>query len=441
MADFRNKSPELVRKTDCLIDKREGRGAKMDILYLSGYDYKNFIWFRPQQLMSRLSKHHRVLYIEPTRARKWKNARQWDKMEKVKNGLYVYSPIVMPLIASNPRIRKINQKILEIRIKSLLKKLSFKNVVTIVGTPFAGELAGKFSEDLIFYDCNDRWSSIPGLPSSFLRYEEIMLAKKSNMVFASAEGLVNDLKAFNPGTVCVPSGADIEHFGKALLSQTEIPEDIRNLPGPVVLSMGSVNKTKDDLKLLEALASKMTNGTLVIVGPVMEDVDLNRYPLLKQKAKFLGKRDYNQLPGYLKAADVCVVAYKKNEFTKYAQPTKIFEYLAAGKPVVCTEMPELKPYKEHIKIANGINEFIHDVKIAAEENSEEAVNSRVEFARGYSWDNLIKTMESHIYKCMDEADYEKSYYRPGKDGVKAASGKGSFTFMRKTNALAYNPKA
>ena len=373
----------------------------MDVLYLAGHDFYDFVWFRPQHIATRLSRKHRVLYVQPTRAMKWQRPLQWNRVMKHNDNLHILNPAVMPGIRYSRVLRKLNQRILGRNITMLLNRLGMKVDVCIISTPFMGEFAKRFGEKVTVYDCNDDWSSIPGLPTDFLVREERKLMGSADLVFVTSRELHKKKRAYNSNTFLLPSGTDVEHFSICIEEQLNVPEDISALPRPIIGSIGSLNNTKDDLELLNHIADARPQWSLVIIGPVMQDVNLDQYPALRKRAHFLGKKDYSELPQYLSALDVCVLAYKRNEFTQCVNPTKVFEYLSAGRPVVATPLDDILHLSPLVSFADDYDGFIKAIENSLSENGDRRKEQmRVEASKRFSWESIVGEMEKQICGCI-----------------------------------------
>ena len=182
-------------------------------------------------------------------------------------------------------------------------------------------------------------------------------------------------------------------FQNAIDRDIECPDDVSEIPHPRVGIVGSFNNTKEDFDLLEHIASEKPGYSLVFVGPVMEDVQLEKYSNLKQRAHFLGRKQYEQLPQYINAMDVCIAPYRYNRFTLYVNPTKILEYLACGKPVVSTAIPDEYGFESVISVAETYEMFVEMIDYELQTAVDgEKIEMRKEFARRNSWKKLVQDM-------------------------------------------------
>jgi glycosyltransferase involved in cell wall biosynthesis len=128
--------------------------------------------------------------------------------------------------------------------------------------------------------------------------------------------------------------------------------------------------------------------------------------VLRRRARFVGPRPYEALPAYVQAMDVCLLAYKRNAFTASANPTKVFEYLSAGKPVVATPLDDLKPLAPHVALASDTGEFVAAVERALDERTDEAKRrARIERSRWRSWDAIVDVFEAQIEHQLMEKEH------------------------------------
>ena len=302
-------------------------------------------------LMRVLSKENRILWINalpnrmPTAAAKdvsriYKKLRAFtEPIREVEPNIFVLNPLAIPAYRSRT-IVGLNQTSLIRQVKKAVRKLGFENVVNMVFNPAAGMIAGKLGESLLVYYCVDEYTAFTG--SSALKEIEEKLFRDADLVIVSAEKLYDSKKQFNPNTHIIRHGTDWRHFRTALDDATQIPADIADLPRPIIGFHGLLADWVD-YELIKKVAEHFSKGSIVLIGKIAVDAEqkvkiLDNLP----NVHFLGRKPYAELPAYCKAFDVALNPFAINELTLAANPLKVREYLAAGLPVVSTDIPEVR---------------------------------------------------------------------------------------------------
>jgi glycosyltransferase involved in cell wall biosynthesis len=371
-----------------------------DIVCIGPVDWEP-IWNRSQQLMWRMPRENRVLYLEPpvTLLSAIKDSSLWFKwtlwtkgVREAGENIFLYSPPpVLPFGNLFSRINRFNQWWSLFFVKGILKKMGFSGPVVWTYLPGSLPLAKGLDYSLLVYDCVDEHSEFTGLinKEAVLKMEKALLAA-SDVVFTSARGLYQAKKDFAARVFLIPNAADIELFGQAELTETVIPLDVSNLPRPLLGFVGVIHHWID-LDLIAWLARERPDWTIAMVGPVGPGVSLENFRDLGNVI-FLGHRDKEALPGYLKAFDVCLNTFRINELTQSVNPLKIYEYLAAGRPVVSVDMPGVADFSREIEIAGDYPAFLKAIeKVLAAENSALKAH-RLQAARAHSWENRLRSM-------------------------------------------------
>lgn len=358
------------------------------------------MWARAQQLMTRFARQgNRVLYVDPpiTLLSPLKNpalfTKRREKLTRVDEHIYVYSPPVMlPFGNMYRQINKINQYRLFKRIRRVLKKIDYQPTLLWSYLPASVDLVSHLNIPFLCYDCVDEHAAFPGfVKRDTVEEMEKRLLRLANATFASARELYDRKCHYASNMVFVPNGADVNHFAQARQDIPLAPE-VADLPKPVVGYIGAVSQWMEQ-DMLVALAQKHPDWSVVLVGPV--DTDVGRMEALPN-VYLLGKRDYKVLPGYLKAFDVAVIPFKINDLTIGVNPVKLYEYLAAGKPVVSSTLPEVRPFVPTVQLADTPEDFVAQVEKAVLDNSPAAVAQRVTLAEENSWENRAEVMSDVI---------------------------------------------
>jgi glycosyltransferase involved in cell wall biosynthesis len=253
-----------------------------------------------------------------------------------------------------------------------------------VVAPLRGHLGERGS--ILYYQ--DRYEAFSHVNPPMLRRHLASLARGCEVSVATAVELAHDLRALGAAPTIVPHGVDIHRFASDDVSAPSLLED---LPRPLV---GYVGLLDDYLAFdhLLAVADKMVDGTLVLVGPANVDVsDLERHP----RIRLLGPQPYGDIPAYLQAFACCLVPFAINDLTVGVNPIKLREYLAAGRPVVSTLMPEVEKYADVVALADGPAHFAESVlaQLSPEADTVRARASRRARVGAESWDAVADRIE------------------------------------------------
>ena len=361
-----------------------------------GWDW---VWQRPQQFLSRLSKRHRVLFVEGPVP-----VPEIDRTQMVLRETRDY-PNVVVLQMKVPASRWsdggwVDQERRRIVQQVLAEPLGreFQSPVQWFYDPMAvTAFAGHLGERAIVYDCMDELSLFRGAPPELVRRERELLTM-ADVVFAGGPRMWEAKRELNQNCFCFGCGVDHAHFGRALDVHLPLPAELKDLPKPVFGYIGVVDE-RIDYELVAALADA-TEGSVVMVGPWTK-VDPDAFPQRKN-LHWLGGRDYAQLPAYAKAFDVCLMPFAMNESTRFINPTKALEYMATGRPVVSTPVRDVvKQYSDVVAIGNDHAEFIAACQDAAASPQAARVERGRALARKNSWESIVTQLENHVLAALD----------------------------------------
>jgi glycosyltransferase involved in cell wall biosynthesis len=351
-------------------------------------------------LMRLLSKENRVLWInsigyrtptvskaDASRAIK-KLLAATERIKEVEPNIFVLSPIAIPAYGRE-NIRRINSRLLKFQVKRAMRKLGFERVVNWIFNPPAAVIARKLGEDKLIYHCVDEYTAFSGVSGSVMDEFERVLLEKSDLSIVTSERLLQSRSKINPDTVLVRHGVDHAHFRKALDATTVVPEDIRDLPKPVIGFFGLIADWVD-VELMAGVAQHFSEGSLVVLGKATTDISL--LTNLKN-VHVLGRKPYEMLPAYSKGFDVALNPFRINELTLNANPLKVREYLAAGVPVVSTPIPEVEVLNL-CRIANGLTETVREIEAILKEPGSRL--ERSEAIRGESWEARLEEIRAYL---------------------------------------------
>lgn len=307
-------------------------------------------------LMRVLSKDNRILWINaianrmPTTSardisRIYKKLRAFaEPVRELEPNIFVLNPLAFPSYG-NETILKINRGFLATQVKRAMGGLGFGNVVNMVFNPAAGMIAGRLGETELIYYCVDEYTAFTGASNGLSEIENDLF-RRADIVVVSAERLFESKKHLNPNTFVIRHGTDWRHFRNALDPELGVPADIARLPRPIIGFHGLLADWVD-YDLIRKMAERYREGSVVLIGKIAVDAEqkvkiLNDIPNIH----FLGRKPYAELPSYCKEFDVAVNPFAINQLTLAANPLKVREYLAAGLPVVSTDIPEVRVLKD-----------------------------------------------------------------------------------------------
>ncbi len=362
-------------------------------------------------MMQGLSKHNRVLFVDPPVAYSnllidpglWKNhlkkTRLWLKgIRDEGNNLHVLFP--PPLILQYGHfsvIDRINRFYITQSIKRAAGRLGFKSPILWIYHPYVLIPDGAFNEKLTCYDCNDDVSFFFCTyfdKKERLKAVEKRLTAKSDLVFATSKRLYELRKSQNDNTHYLPSGLDVNLFQSALSPSLKTAPELSNIKGPVIGFVGGMVNIKMNWEWIDKASSTHRDWTFVFVGPCNDKPP--QYILENKRHLFLGERRQQELPHFIKGFDVCIIPYKGEDFLKNCQPTKAFEYLAAGKPVVSSRIPELESTDIPVRLSKNADDFTGNIEMAIIEGREEKnIRAYIKAGSSYTWEERVKRA-SHL---------------------------------------------
>ena len=273
-------------------------------------------------------------------------------MSSPRANLYVMTPLVIPLPGSN-WARKVNRWLLIRQVKRALRKIREGRLGVWSFTPDVSYVLGHFDESEVVYYCVDDHAAFSGYDREQVLRDEAELCRKADLVVTTSMALQEAKKGLNPNTMLVPHGVDYDHFSQAVVGEPGVPGDMEGIGRPRLGFFGLIRDWVD-LELLAEVARRRSDWHIVLIGD--STVDLGPYRGL-ENVHFLGRKGYDELPGYCRQFDVGLIPFKVNELTHAVNPIKLREYMAAGLPVVSTPMPEVQLYDGLIRVADGVEEF------------------------------------------------------------------------------------
>ena len=350
----------------------------------------NFVYQRPQHLMSRFSKDRRVFYFEEP---VYDAPSQYNEIfDDPVSGICVVTPhITSDTVNVGDALRHL--------LDMFMVSMNIRTYFTWYYTPLSFAFSDHLKPALLVYDCMDELSSFKFASPEIKVWEQQIFAK-ADIVFTGGMHLYEAKKKLHSNIFGVPSGIDVKHFTKARKSIKD-PADQASIPHPRIGFYGVVDE-RFNIELLKSAAEQRPDWHFIVIGPTAK-IDPATLPTNKN-IHFIGMRDYKELPGYLAGWDVAMMPFEKNEATKYISPTKTPEFLAAGKPVVSTSIHDVvHPYadKKVVSIADTPAEFVAAIEqYLSTERSKSWLKDVDALLETMSWDDIWKRMNDLMNKTI-----------------------------------------
>jgi teichuronic acid biosynthesis glycosyltransferase TuaH len=291
----------------------------------------------------------------------------------------------------------INEFLISFKLKRIFRELKIKNYIYINSFNFHYPTLARFLEpDFTVYHCLD--------PLVFFfnrkhgdRSEEI-LSKDSDAVICSSKALYEEKRVFNPNTYFVPNAADLSHSSKVLDPELKVNERLNGLKSPVIGYFGAIERRMDYAMLKTVIESNL-DKTFVFVGPVTEEFVPEGFRKLPN-IKFTGPVPYHEMPSVVKGFDVALIPFKKDEVSNTIFPLKLFEYLGAGKSVVCTDFNmDLAEFTEGtVEFCSDAKSFSEAIGNAIKLDSPERKEDRLKVASQNTWERRVDEIAAIIHQ-------------------------------------------
>jgi glycosyltransferase involved in cell wall biosynthesis len=352
----------------------------------------NFVYQRPQHLLSRLAARWRVIFIEEPVLKS-----QCNELERLTPapGVEVWRPHVT---GEAPGFHDDHLPVLQRLVAQAMRQRAVTDYWIWFYTPMALPLATGLTPRGVVYDCMDELTAFKNAPRQLVQRENALF-KMADLVFTGGRSIYNAKRSRHPDVHCFPSSVDAAHFS-AVASDHPLQA---GLPHPRLGYCGVIDE-RINLDLIGAIARARPQWQIVMVGPTakIDPVALPRRPNIH----WFGQQSYDDLPAFIRGWDVCLLPFSLNEATRYISPTKTLEYMACGRPSVSTSIRDVaEPYGHVVNIADTPEGFVIDCEAILERTGEEQAAHAQALAKivaRTSWDRTAQAM-AQLIAHADEA--------------------------------------
>ncbi len=357
--------------------------TRSGIACFSNLDY-GLLRYRKQHLMDRLASRLPVLYVNPPRAIKSRDLFTAVRWTHPLEGLTVFEPPVLPGVRTRPRLQRLNYRLIASRLAGW--RAEHDPFVLWIYSPHALPFVDLLRPDLVVYDVADLYAT-PSGPSlrdgtearevARLAELETRLLDRADLVLAVSEPLVARLGEQGVPAHFVPNGCDWGRYAAFVPP----PREARPQLGFVGTIAPRVN-----VQLIADVARRRPGWDIILVGPVSTAIDaLADLP----NVRLAGEVAYDAVPGVIAGFDVCLLPLHEIPFAYCSSPIQVYDYLAAGRPVVSTPVAQLERVPELVHTARGVDAFVEAIERALDDG-DRTVEARRAFARANSWDARVE---------------------------------------------------
>lgn len=400
----------------------------METIICLGSRHWNSLWRTTHQVLSRLSKEYKIVYLEPGRTP------EGNQLSHAVNSLKNFVNVaptqaldnltVVPGVPNIPQFRtKLPRSVLQYSyptvshinysynisyFKRAIKQLEIKDpILWFWGFGDYGAAAPRFLKDIkhklscyLVYDEMAEFSHNKSI-KEILSKTDNELTKKVDFVLATSKSQQARRLPLNQNTYYMPNGVDFDHFNGPILKNVPPPADIEGLPGPIIGFSGWMGYQMD-IPLLIKIAERYRSGSVVLVGPneIPPSNDLVRFTNMPN-VHFVGRKLPSELPAYFNSFNAALIPYVLEGHTKFIYPLKLHEYLAAGRAVVSTDLPNLYAHEDIVRIAQNHDQFLELLAAAINDYGDQSLQARFDLAKQYSWDDRVAEVRDIIKKQLE----------------------------------------
>lgn len=316
----------------------------------------------------------------------WRKLKSYAKLARTTDeGITVVSPATLPFFGSRV-VRSLNKALLLAQIGALAAGKKMNAPILWIAIPTAAEVVGKMGESFVIYQVSDKYDSNSedhATDAETIRRLHDFAIEKADIVLYSGRKLLEEAEHGREKSFLLEQAVDFEHWAAVSDGSLEIAPEIAAIPQPRIGYFGAVEPWLVDRELIRRASAERPEWQWVFIGNLARGTDLTELP----NVHFLPPVSYYDLPRYAAGFDVCVLPWEtEHAFTSYGSAIKVREYLASGKPVVISPLPEYEPMKDVLRIARTRDEFIALIEDALNETGSEKKEARQKSVQNGTWD-------------------------------------------------------
>lgn len=310
--------------------------------------------------------------------------------ERVDENILQVTPLVLPG-ARRASVRRLHEWMLRAQVARAIRSVDPQRRYPLQIWSFAPDtacLAGAFEEECFVYYCVDEYSEFQDFDRERIVAAERATLRRADVVITTSRELYDTKRALHPNVHLVRHGVDFDHFAGAWQDELPRPSDMPAMAGPVFGFFGLIHHWIDT-ELIVDVAKRRPQYDFVLIGDCKVDVSKLR---ASSNVHLLGRRDYASLPAYCAAFDAALLPFVVNAMTRNVNPIKMYEYLAAGLPIISTPLPEAKRFSTAITFANDANSFARSCDRVLQHQGPRRREQIAGLVREESWHAKVATL-------------------------------------------------
>ena len=298
--------------------------------------------------------------------------------------------------------RRFNEWLTRRHVRRAAAVLGLRAPVLWLNPHAAVHMLGRMGEEAAVYDITDDWEEMDQPPAlkAAIHAQDAQLGTRADAVIVCSEALLAAKeKKFRRRVHLIPNGVDTEHYRAVADPGQPAPPLGRRWARPVLGYTGTLHPERVDVGLVVRLATILAHASIVLIGPNLLETAERKQLESCPNIYLVGAVPYRELPDWMRAFDVCIVPHRITAFTESLNPIKLWEYLAAGKPIVSTRVAGFRDYPGLVRLADGAEDFAYKIDAALTEPPA-LVEARRTEARGHSWRRRVDQIEAVIASCL-----------------------------------------
>ena len=320
---------------------------------------------------------------------------------KTSEGITVVSPATLPFFASRTA-RGMNRQLLKSQIQRLARKGGLSKPILWIAIPTAAEMIGCFNESVVIYHVSDKYEANTmdhGTDPALIRQLHEQAIGAADLILYSSRKLLAEATQGRKRSHLLEQAVDFDHWSRVGSGELEVAPEVANIPRPRLGYFGAIEPWLVDQDLIKRAARERPDWNWVFIGNKSRGLEIENLP----NVHFLPAVAYDRLPNYAAGFDVCVLPWDTElAFTSYGSAIKVREYLATGKPVVISPLPEYETMGDVLRIARSGDDFLHLIDEALHEQGTETSRARQNAVRNGTWDARAEWVSDLIEKTLSK---------------------------------------